>query len=394
MKILQRFTRRAFHRAASLALAPLFAFTGANLLFARDQECLVYFGTYTGAKSKGIYVSRLNLASGALTPPALAAEISSPSFLAIHPNHRFLYAVNEVSSFNGKPSGAVSAFAIDVATGKLTFLNQQSSVGAGPCHLVVDAAGKNVLIANYGGGSIASLPLDANGRLSEASAFIQHKGSGANPQRQEGPHAHGIYLDAANRLAFVPDLGQDKLMIYKFDSTKGTLTANEPAFAPLKSGAGPRHFALHPSGHFAYVINEMHCTVTAFENHAGAFKELQTISTLPEGQAVLPSFSTAELEAHPSGKFLYGSNRGHDTIAVFAIDAKTGQLTAVQHQSTLGKIPRGFGIDPTGAFLIAGNQDSHNVVVFRIDPKSGRLTPTGTNVEVGAPVCVKFVPLK
>lgn len=394
MKILLPFLRSTVQRSAALVVLTLAALAVVGPLAAAEKGCLVYFGTYTGAKSKGIYVSRMNLASGALTAPTLAAEISSPSFLAIHPNRHFLYAVNEVGSFGGKPSGAVSAFAIDAASGKLTFLNQQSSVGAGPCHLVVDGAGKNVLVANYGGGSIASLPLDASGRLGEASAFIQHKGSSANPQRQEGPHAHGIYLDRADKLAFVPDLGLDKLMIYKFDSAHGKLTANDPAFASLKPGAGPRHFALHPSGPYAYVINEMHCTVTAFEHHAGAFKELQTISTLPEGQAVLPSFSTAELQAHPSGKFLYGSNRGHDTIAVFSIDAKSGQLTAVQHQSTLGKIPRGFGIDPTGAFLIAGNQDSHNVAVFRVDPKSGRLAPTGANLEVGAPVCVQFVMLK
>jgi 6-phosphogluconolactonase len=362
----------------------------------KKEEALVYFGTYTGKKSKGIYVSRFDAATGRLGTPELAAESPSPSFLAAHPKGGFLYAVNEAGKSDGKPAGAVTAFAIDAATGKLSVLNQQSSGGPGPCHIITDAAGANVLVANYGGGSVEVLPVRPDGGLQPASTFIQHTGSGANPQRQEAPHAHGIYLDAANRLAYVPDLGLDKLIIYRFDRAKGSLVANEPPFASVAPGSGPRHFALHPRGRFAYVINEMACTVTAFtcDPKRGELKEIQTLSTLPDGEAMKPSYSTAELFVHPSGRFLYGSNRGHDTIVVYAIDARTGKLTRVENVSTQGKVPRGFGIDPGGKWLLAGNQNSDNVVVFGIDSKSGRLTPTGQSIEVGAPVSVIFVPVK
>ena len=354
---------------------------------------LVFFGTYTGAKSKGIYVSRIDPATGRLTAPELAAESVNPSFLAVHPNRRFLYAVNELGEYNGKPGGAVSAFAIDARAGKLTLLNQQSSGGGGPCHLVVDKAGRNVLVANYGGGSVAVLPIQEGGRLGEATAFIQHTGSSVNPRRQKEPHAHSINLDTANRFAFAADLGLDRILVYRFDAAKGTLTPNEPPFAIVAPGAGPRHFAFHPRGRFAYVINEMQCTVTAFSYNArrGELVEVQTISTLPAGQDMSPNFSTAEVQAHPSGKFLYGSNRGHDSIIVFTIEPKTGKLTYVENQSTRGKTPRNFGIDPTGKFLLAANQGSDTVVGFRIDDKTGCLTPTGHVVEVGAPVCVRFV---
>ena len=354
----------------------------------KSDGTLVYFGTYTGKKSKGIYVSRFDAASGKLTAPELAAEIASPSFLAAHPKANFLYAVNEVSDFEGKKAGAVSAFAIDAATGRLSLLNQQSSVGPGPCHLIADKAGKNMLIANYGGGSVAVFPVQKDGALKPASSFLQHSGSSVDKGRQEAPHAHGIYLDAANRYAFVPDLGQDKVIVYRFEAGQGTLVVNDPPSVSVAPGSGPRHFAFHPNGRFAYVINEMVCTVTAFacDPKRGALTEIQTLSTLPVGESVRPGFSTAELFAHPSGKFLYGSNRGHDTIVVYAINGKTGKLTLVEHTSTQGKIPRSFGIDPTGKWLLAANQNSDSVVVFGIDAKTGRLTPTGRTVEVGAPV--------
>jgi 6-phosphogluconolactonase len=372
------------------------AFERSVLAASKDAEKLVYFGTYTGKKSKGIYVCRLDGKTGKLSAPELAAEVASPSFLAVHPKGRFLYAVNEASQSPGKPAGAVSAFAIDPATGKLALLNQQSSVGAGPCHLITDHAGKNVLIANYGGGSVAVLPIQSDGSLAASSSFVQHTGSSVNKSRQEAPHAHGIYLDAASRFAYVPDLGLDRLLIYQFDPAKGSLTANAPQSASVAPGSGPRHFALHPKGRFAYVINEIVCTVTAFacDPKRGELKELQTISTLPAGESVKPAFSTAELFVHPSGKYLYGSNRGHDTIVSYTIDEKTGQLTLLEHTSTQGKIPRGFGIDPSGSWLLAGNQNSDNVVVFRIDTKTGRLTPTGQSIEVGAPVSVAFVPTR
>jgi 6-phosphogluconolactonase len=362
---------------------------------AQSDQFLVYYGTYTGPKSKGIYVSKLDARTGKLSAPELAAEIVSPSFVAIHPNHKFLYAVNEVNSFSGQSGGAVSSFAIDAKTGKLTLLNQQSSGGSGPCHLVVDNAGKNVLVANYNGGSTCVLPVEKDGRLAKSSAFIQHQGSSVNRPRQDAPHAHGAYLDASNRFAFVPDLGLDKVLIFKFDSAQGSLIPNDPASASVQPGSGPRHFAFERNGRFAYVINEITCTVTAFayDRERGQLKEFQTISSLPADESVKGGYSTAELEAHPSGKFLYGSNRGHNTIAVYSIDPSSGKLSLAQHQSTQGKTPRSFGIDPTGAYFLAANQGSDNVVVFKIDANTGKLTATGQTVEVGAPVCVKFVPL-
>ncbi|HXG46506.1 MAG TPA: lactonase family protein [Methylomirabilota bacterium] len=358
-----------------------------------QAEWLVYIGTYTGPKSKGIYLSRLNADTGALTPAELAVETPSPSFLALHPSGRFLYAANEVGRFQDQPTGAISAFAIARGTGRLQLLNQQPSGGAGPCHLVVDRAGRNVLVANYGGGNVAALPLEKDGRLKPASAVIQHTGSSVNPQRQKEPHAHSINLDPANRFAYAADLGLDRVLIYRFDSAGGSLVAAQPPFVRVKPGAGPRHFAFHPNGRFAYVINELDCTVTAFrcDPKTGELKTAQTISTLPPGETHQPGFSTAEVQVHPSGKFLYGSNRGHDTIAVFAIDQKTGTLTPVENEPTQGKTPRNFGIDPTGSFLLAANQSSDTIVVFRIDPKSGALEPTGAKIEAPSPVCIKFL---
>ena len=360
------------------------------------NQYFVYFGTYTGAKSQGIYVSRFDLATGKLGAPELAAETKNPSFVTLHPNHRFLYAGGEFTSEGGKKGGAVSAFAIDPASGKLTFLNQQPAAGGGsPCHVNVDKAGEHVLAANYGTGSVVVQAINKDGSIGETTAFVQHTGSSVNPKRQAGPHAHAITLDAANHFAFVPDLGLDKVMIYRY-GPKGVLTPNEPAFGAITPGSGPRHIAFHPNGRFAYVINEMACTMTAFSYNArrGELKELQSLSTLPAGESVQPGYSTAEVLVHPSGKFVYGSNRGHDTIAIYAVDAANGKLTLVGHESTQGKVPRCFGMDPTGAYLIAANQNSDNVVVFRIDPKSGKLTPTGQSFEVGAPVCVQFMPVK
>lgn len=362
----------------------------------RAKEFLVFIGTYTGAKSKGIYVARFDTSTGRLSEPTLAAEVASPSFLAVHPNGRFLYSVNEVGNFAGSPAGAVSAFEIDRINGGLKLLNQSSSRGAGPCHLIVDPTGRNVLVANYGGGSVAVLPIGRDGTLGPASAFIQHTGSSVNPRRQREPHAHAVALSPDYRFAFVADLGLDQVRVYRFDARQGTLTPHEPAFAKVAPGSGPRHFAFHPSGKFAYVINEMLCTVTAFRYDArrGTLTETQTISTLPEGQGLEPDFSTAELIVHPSGKFLYGSNRGHDSLVVFRIDPQRGTLTRVQHQSTQGKTPRHFAIDPTGGWLLAENQNSDSIVVFRLDPATGRLTPTGQPLAVPTPVCVCFVPVE
>jgi 6-phosphogluconolactonase len=361
----------------------------------KDQaKYLVYIGTYTeeGSSSKGIYAYRFDPGSAQLTSIGLAAQTINPSFLAVHPNHRFLYAVNEVGNYQGKKSGAVSAFAIDHATGKLTLLNQVASGGADPCYITVDKTGKFVLVANYTGGSVSVFPILQDGSLGQASAFIQHTGHGTNPQRQEGPHAHSIDMSPDNRFAVVDDLGLDETLVYKFDSAKGSLTPNDPPFAKADPAAGPRHFALHPNGKFAYVVNEMGASVAVFQYDAagGILRRLQTISTIPKEFTKLNE--DAEIQVHPSGKFLYASNRGHDSIAVFAIDPVKGTLTLIEYVPTKGQSPRNFEIDPTGKLLFAANEKSDNLVVFRIDQSSGRLTPTDKVLDISQPVCVKFVP--
>jgi 6-phosphogluconolactonase len=358
---------------------------------AASASTLVYFGTYTGTKSKGIYVSRLNPDTGHLSAPELVAEVTNPAFLAIHPNGRFLYAVNEIARFQDQPGGSVSAFAIDRSSGGLTLLNEESTRGAGPCHLTVDPFGRAVLVANYGGGSVAALPIHEDGRLGPATAFIQHTGSSVNAQRQKAPHAHGIYTDAANRFAFVPDLGIDQILVYRWDPEQTSLQPHDPPGTAVAPGSGPRHFTFHPRGHFAYVLNELLSTVTAFhyDTARGTLQELQTLGTLPEDFS--GNSTTAEIEVHPSGQFLYASNRGHDSLAIFRIGT-TGQLALVGHEPTQGRTPRNFSIDPSGHWLLAANQDSDNVVVFRIDPETGQLHSTGETIEVGAPVCVVYLP--
>ncbi|MCW5980631.1 MAG: lactonase family protein [Bryobacteraceae bacterium] len=358
-------------------------------------EYFVYFGTYTRPEGgKGIYVARFDSTTGKVGEPTLAAETSNPSFVAIHPNHRFLYAVSESYGQGGEKAGAVTSFAIDRATGKLKSLNTVSSKGGGPCHLNVDKTGKCVSVANYGTGSVAALPIKEDGTLGEATAFIQHAGSSADPKRQRGPHAHSVNYSADNRFLIAADLGLDQVIVYRFDPAKCSLAANDPPYAKVNGGAGPRHFTFHPKGRFAYAINEMQNTVTAFSWDAakGALKEIQTISTLPDGYS--STSYTAEVVAHPSGKFLYGSNRGHDSIAVFTVDASKGTLKPVEQTSTQGKVPRNFNIDPTGAWLFAANQDTDNVVMFKIDQQTGRLSPTGQVVKVFAPVCVRFLPVE
>jgi len=357
-------------------------------------EYLVYVGTYTRGASKGIYAYRFNAATGEIAELGLAAETPNPSFLALHPNGKFVYAVSEVAETDGKKGGAVSAFAIDRATGRLNFLNRVSSGGAGPCHVNVDKSGRALLVANYGGGSVGALPIRADGRLGEAGAVIQHAGSSVNPKRQQAPHAHSVNLSPDNRFVIAADLGLDKLMVYRLDAATAALTPHVPPHAALKPGAGPRHFTFHPNGRYAYAINELHSTVSVFRYDAqrGAFDEAQTVTTLPEGFS--GESYTAEVLVHPNGRFLYGSNRGHDSIAVFAIDQTNGTLSPVEHRPTEGKWPRNFNLDPAGAFLFAANQNSDSVVVFRVDQKTGRLTPTGQKLEVGSPVCVKFVAVK
>src|SRR4051812_37520497 len=360
---------------------------------AAPADLLVYIGTYTGATSKGIYVSRLNTTTGALSAPQLAAETLNPSFLAVRAQGDFLYAANEVDTFEGKPAGSVSAFAIHKDTGMLTPLNQRSSAGPGPAHLSLDRDGRAVLVANYGGGSVALLRIGSDGRLEAPTSFVQHTGSSVNPDRQREPHAHEILTDPSNRFVYVADLGLDKVMIYRFDAAKPALTPAAPAFAALTPGAGPRHLAIAASGRFAYVINELNCTVTAFRRDpvSGSLAEMQALSSLPPGVKPEKGFSTAEIALSPSGAFLYGSNRGHNSISVFAVDKASGRLAFVANTPTGGRTPRGFGIEPGGAFLLAGNQESDSVSVFRVDPAKGILTPIGEPVTVGKPVDVKFV---
>jgi len=369
--------------ALALAAAPLFAAEPA------PGKYWVFIGTYTGKQSKGIYRCEFDVESGKLSKPELAAEVTSPSFLAIHPTNKFLYAVGETGE--GKQAGAVHAFALDAKTGELKALNSTTSGGAGPCHLSVDRGGKNVLVANYGGGSAEVVPIGADGKLAEPSCFVQHTGKSVDPGRQEGPHAHSINLDPSGKFAVVADLGLDEVLVYRFDAENGKITPNEPPFVKVAGGAGPRHFAFHKTKPFAYVINEMKCTINALHyTPDGKFEIVQTISTLPH--EFREGYSTAEVQVHPSGKFVYGSNRGQNSIAGFRIDQVTGKLTLIDHQGEGIKTPRNFGIDPTGKWMIVGNQDGESVIVYAINAESGELTPTGTTVEVDAPVCIKFVP--
>ncbi len=361
----------------------------------KSGKYLFHVGTYTqeeGSQSKGIYAYSFDPATGQATSLGLAAETTNPSFVALAPSGQYLFAVNEVGNYKGPNSGGVSAFSVDRASGKLTFINEVASRGADPCYIIVDKSGKYVLVANYTGGSVAVFPILEGGKLGEATAFVQHTGHGADPKRQEGPHAHSIDLSPDSRFAFVDDLGLDEILTYKFDASKGTLTPNDPPFTKLDPGAGPRHFVLHPSGKFAYVVAEMQSTVTALsvDLKAGTLQRIQTLSTLPtdfKGEN-----DDAEVHVHPNGRFLYTSNRGHDSIVVYAIDPVKGTLKVIEDIPTQGKIPRSFEIDPTGKFLFAENEKSNNIVIFRIDEKTGHLTATGQKLEVSEPVCVKFVP--
>jgi 6-phosphogluconolactonase len=348
----------------------------------------VYFGTYTSGDngSKGIYRSLLDTDTGKLSLPVLAAEAKNPSFLEIHPNGKYLYAVSESGG-----AGTVSAYAIEKDTKNLKLLNSQPSGGSGPCHVNIDHTGKNVLVANYNSGSASVIPIKPDGSLAEPTGFVQHEGASVNPQRQKGPHAHSVNPSPDDRFAFVADLGLDKVMIYKLDVEKGTIVPNDPAFAKVKPGAGPRHFTFSIDGKYAYVINEMGGTITAFayEPVSGALTEIQTITTLPDDFA--GRNSCAEVRVHPSGRFLYGSNRGHDSIAVYRIDQAKGTLRFVEHEKADIKTPRNFNIDPTGKFCLVANQGADSVVVFKIDQKTGALEPTGNKISIGKPVCIRFL---
>ena len=386
-----------------LRLLPvLLAFTLADLGFGAPPTSLVYVGTYTdrtllvprrenaaGERSEGIYVFRFDTDRGTLTSLGLAAASPNPTYVTLGPSHRVLYATNEIYQFRGEAAGAVSAFAIDTATGKLSLLNQESAHGPGTCHANVDPTGKLLLAANFGGGSVAAFPLNTDGSLRPASAFVQDTGSGPSP-RQATPHAHSFNFSPDGRLAVAAEFGTDKLMLYRPDLAAGTLTPAEPPFVAMAPGSAPRHLAFHPRGAFTYSVNEIDSTVTALAcdaNH-GSLKILQTLSTLPADFKA--ANTAAEVVVHPSGKFLYASNRGHHSLAVFAI-GEDGRLTVLAHVSSGGRTPRGFSVDPSGRWLIAANQDTHNLAVFAIDARTGIPSLTSETSTVHTPVCVKFL---
>jgi 6-phosphogluconolactonase len=378
------------------ALAGLLLFLlGASIASAASGEYFVYIGTYTRTRGKGIYMFRFQPATGKVTALSLAAETPSPSFLAIDPKQKFLYAANEHDGPDvpGKNS-TVSAYAIDPKTGALTFLNKVSCRGEGPAHIALDKTGKALLAANYRSGSLALLPIEADGRLGEVTGFAQHHGIGPQP-RAEGPHAHGAAFSPDNRFALVADRGLDQVLIYRYDQAKGTLTPNDPPFFDATPGAGPRHLAFHPNGRILYELNEPGSTITvlAYGAAGGTLNRIQEITTLPAG--FTGTNVTAQLQIDRSARFLYASNRGADNLAVFAIDPAKATLTLVEHVSTQGKTPRDFSLDPTGGYLFAANQNSDTVVLFRVDAKTGRLTATGQVVEhVPEPTCVLFAPVR
>jgi len=398
-----KITRRLFAFLAFTASLAILGLAGATGRPATIHTYLALVGTYTNkTDSKGIYAFEFDAETGKLTAKGLAAETRDPSFVAVHPNGRFVYAVNE----SGKQS-AVSAFALDAQSGKLTLLNQLPALGEDPCYITFDRTGKYVFIANYTSGNVAVFPILADGKLGEHTALLTDAGTvGPNKQRQEGPHAHWIGLSARNRFAYVADLGLDRILIYNFDAAKGTLIPSdatpsnaEPgaakpsdAFsATLSPGTGPRHVAFSPDGKFMYVLGELQSTVTVFANLGReTYRQIQSISALPE------KFSgrndAAEIAIHPSGRWLYTSNRGHDTIAEFAVDPEKGILRKTGDFPTGGKEPRHFAIDPTGRFLLAENQHSNSIVVFSIDPTTGALTQVSKTEGVPSPVCLVFLP--
>ena len=364
---------------------------------ATGESKFVYVGTFTGVDdhgggAEGIYVCRMDMTTGAVALVHTVPDVPNPSFVALHPELPVLYAVNAVPEIDGHDGGGVGAFAIDPATGALTFLKRQSSCGAGPCHVSVEQTGRYLVTANYTGGSVAMLPLAADGSVEPATDWVQHVGSSVNPERQGEPHGHSFTVDPANKYALACDLGLDQVLVYGLDLENGKLPPADPPFATVAPGSGPRHLDFHPNGRFVYVINEIGNTVTvfAYDQERGALAELQTIPTLP------PDFTatshTADVHVHPSGKFVYGSNRGHDSIVIYAVNDADGTLSLIGYQSTLGEVPRNFVIDPSGTFLLAANQDTDSIVTFRINSESGELEPTGHVVSVPTPVCLKFWP--
>lgn len=363
---------------------------------------LVFIGTYTEpilfgtgkillGKGEGIYVYRLDTSTGSMKLCSIGQAGPNPSYLTFDPSRRFMYAVNELKEFNGAPTGAVSAFSVDEVNGTFRFLNRQPSHGTDPCYLTVDKTGMHVLVANFMSGSVCVLPILKDGSLGSPTDVIQHRGSSVDPIRQTGPHAHAVTLDDSGRYAFVPDLGLDRVMIYRFDQHRGKLTPNKEPWIDVPAGSGPRQLIFHTNGKFAYLINELSSTVIAFryDKQQGGLKKIQTISTLPDDFE--GTNTCAELQISRNGKFIYGSNRGHDSIVIYAIDPSDGTLSTISHKTTGGKSPRHFTIDPDGALLLIANQDSDNVIALGIDSTSGALSESRHLTQVPTPVCVKIL---
>jgi 6-phosphogluconolactonase len=362
----------------------------------------VYVGTYTDpilfgtgeifqGKGKGIYCYDLDPSTGQLTHTGTTTGVTNPSYLTFDPAHRFLYAVNELKTFENEATGTLSSFSVDSATGRLTFINRKPTRGTDPCHAIISRDGRLVFVTNFMSGSVCVFSVARDGSLEKASDFVQHVGSSLDPKRQSGPHTHSTVLDSTGTFALVPDLGLDKVMVYQIDAEHGKLKLASHPWAASKPGAGPRHVAFHPNGGFVYVINELNCTIAAYSFNAktAEMKELQIVPTLPAGY--IGSNSCADLQITPSGAWLYGSNRGHDSIVIYKVNGQTGKLDYVGHEPTQGKNPRSFGLDPRGDLLIVANQSSSNLVPFRVNPKTGGLQATGAVVEVPTPVCVKII---
>jgi 6-phosphogluconolactonase len=356
---------------------------------AQEQNYLVT-GTYTSGKSEGIYVYKFNSADGTARRVS-QVKISNPSFVAVSPNEQFVYSVEEDAASNGK-GGEITAFSFNKKTGSLTFLNRQPTGGDHPCYVSVDKTGKWVAAGNYSSGSLSIFPVEANGGLG-AAVTIKHEGSGPNKTRQASPHVHCTFFSADNRFLFVPDLGIDKLMIYAFDENTGKITAAKQPFAQSEPGAGPRHICFDATNTFAYLIEELSGTVVTYKYKNGKLKRIQRISTMPAGDTSVAG--SADIHVTPDGKFLYASNRAEaNTIAIFSINQNNGKLALVGHQSTLGKTPRNFNFDPTGNFLLVANQNSDAIVVFKINKDTGLLTDTGNRIDVGKPVCLKWISMQ
>jgi 6-phosphogluconolactonase len=354
-----------------------------------NSERLVYVGTYTGETSRGIYAFRFDDSSGALAPLGLAAETPSPSFLTSTANGRVVFAVNELQSFRGAASGSVTSFAVDPATARLTEISVQPTQGAGPCHLAMDRTGRYLAVANYGGGNYALFPVSADGHLQPATNVFRGDESQGSPSTAPVRLGHMVEFDARNRFLLAADKGLDRILVYRFDASKGILTPNQPPSAALPSGSGPRHFAFHPNEKWLFAISELASTITTFawDQASGRLTAGGSVSTRP---ADVTTGTTAEISVHPNGRFVYGSNRGHDSIAVFSV-GEGGALTLVQYESTRGHTPRHFAIDPTGRWLIAANQQSGTLAVFSIDRNTGRLSPIGPLTRVGSPVSILFM---